>query len=198
MQKSFHDICNLRHKIPKETPAIFLNGSTYDYHFITNELAEKFECQFECLRQNTEKYITFSVPIEKELDNGKTISYKIKFISSFRFISSSLSSLIDNLSEGVHSDKCTDCKSSPLEYMLLKDDQLIITFFECKKNYKKDFNKELIKRFANIYEFCDEDINKFILLLRKGIYPYEYVVGWERSDEKSLPDKETFYSSLNV
>ena len=70
--------------------------------------------------------------------------------------------------------------------------------FECKKIYKKEFNKELIKRFANIYEFCNGDINKFILLLRKGVYPYEYMDSWKRFDETSLPDKEAFYSSLNM
>ena len=86
------------------------------------------------------------------------ISYKIKFIDSFRFMSSSLSSLVDNLSEGLHSDKCTDCKSC-LDYMITTDDHLISRCFECKKSYKKDFNKELIKRFANIYEFCNEAIN---------------------------------------
>ena len=79
-----------------------------------------------------------------------------------------------------------------------KDEHLIFKCFECKKNYKKDFNKELIKRFANIYEFCNEDINKFILLLRKGVYPYEYVQSWERFNETSLTDKEAFYSSLNM
>ena len=46
---------------------------------------------------------------------------------------------------------------------------------ECKKNYKKDFNKELIKRFASVYKFCNKEINKFILLLRKGVYPYDYM-----------------------
>ena len=46
-----------------------------------------------------EKYITFSVPIKKECNNGKIISYKLKFIDSFRFMSTSLSSLVDNLSE---------------------------------------------------------------------------------------------------
>ena len=117
-------------------------------------------------------------------------------------MSSSLSNLVDNLSEGLHSDKCTDCKSC-LNYMITKDDQrsctqFIFTCFECKKNYKKDFNKELIKIFANIYEFCNKDISKFILLLRKGVYPYEYVDSWERFDETSLPDKEAFYSSLNM
>ena len=125
------------------------------------------------------------------------ISCKIKFIDSFRFMSSSLSSLGDNLSEGLHSNNCTDCKYC-LDYMITKHKQLIFRCFECKKNYKKDFNKELIKRFANIYEFCNGDINKFILLLRTGVYPYKYMDSWERFDETSLPDKETFYSILNV
>ena len=82
--------------------------------------------------------------------------------------------------------------------MSVKDDQLIFRCFKCKKNYRKDFNKELIKRFANIYEFCNEDMNKFILLLRKGVYPYEYMDSWERFDKTSLPDKKAFYSSLNM
>ena len=62
----------------------------------------------------------------------------------------------------------------------------------------KDFNEDLNKRFASTYEFCNEDINKFILLLRKGVYPYEYMDSWERFDEPSLPDKKAFYSSLNM
>ena len=104
------------------------------------------------------------------------ISYNLKFIDSSRFMSSPLSSLADNLSEGLHSDTCTACKSC-LHYMSVKDDQLIFRCFECKKNYnyKKVFNKELITRFANTHESCNEDINKFILLLRKGVYPYEYL-----------------------
>ena len=54
-----HDICNLRYKIPKEIPVVFHNGSTYDYHFIIKELAGEFKGEFECLGENTEKYITF-------------------------------------------------------------------------------------------------------------------------------------------
>ena len=71
--------------------------------------------------ENTEKYITFSVPIIKELDNGKSITYKIKFIDSFRFMSSSLSNVNDNLSGGLHSNNCIDYKSC-LDYMSVKDD----------------------------------------------------------------------------
>ena len=122
---------------------IFHNRSTYDYHCIIKELAKKFEGQFECLGENTEKYITFSVLIKKELDNGKTFTYKIKFMDSFRFMSSLLSNLFDSLSERLHCNKCIDCKSY-FDCMIAKNHQLILRCFECKNNYKKDFNKELI------------------------------------------------------
>ena len=49
-----------------------------------------------------------------------------------------------------------------------------------------------------MYQFCNGKLNKFVLLLRKGVYPYEYMDSWERFDETSLPDKEAFYSELNL
>ena len=67
-------ICNLRYKTPKEIPLVFHNGFTHDYHFIINQLGKEFEGQLEYLGENTEKYITFSVPVKKELVNGKTNS----------------------------------------------------------------------------------------------------------------------------
>ena len=118
-----HSICNSRYKTTKEIPGVFHNGSTYDYHFIINKLAKEFYGQLQCLGQNTDKYITFSiVPITKELDNGKTIAYRLKFIDNFRFMSTSFSSLVDNLSQNLHSDKCRDCKSE-LDYMSVEDNQ---------------------------------------------------------------------------
>ena len=136
-----HNICNLRYKIPKKIPVVFHNGSTYDYHFIIKQLAKEFKGNFDCLGEDTEKYITFSVPNKKELDNDKTVIYKPKFIDSFRFMSASLSSLVDNLSE----------------------------------INKKESVNELIEKFPNTYRFCNGDLNKFSLLLRKGVYPYEYM-----------------------
>ena len=56
---------------------------------------------------------------------------------------------------------------------------------------------EAIKKFLHIYQFCNGDHNKFALLLRKGVYPYEYIDSWERFNETSLPPKEAFYSELN-
>ena len=89
-------------------------------------------------------------------------------------MSTSPLNLFNNLSDGVHNDKCTDCKSY-LDYMTTKDKKLIFSCFKCKMNYEKYFNKKLVQRSANIYEFCNGDINKFILLLRKGVYPYVYI-----------------------
>ena len=89
-----HNICNLRYKVPREIPVVFHNGSIYDYHFIIKELVKEFDGNFECLRENTEKYITFSAPIKKKIENKDIeITYKIKFIDSFRFMSSSISKL---------------------------------------------------------------------------------------------------------
>ena len=92
-----HNICNLRYKTPKEIPVEFHNGSTYDHHFIIKELAEEFKGQFQCLGENTEKCLTFSLTIEKELGNGKSIKYEIKFIDSFTFMTSLVSNLVDNI-----------------------------------------------------------------------------------------------------
>ena len=193
-----HNICNLRYKVPKEILIVFHNGSTYDYHFIIKELVKAFEGNFDCLGEYTEKYITFSVPIKKKIENKDLeITYKIKFIDSYRFMSSSLSKLVDSRSEGIHNNKWANCESC-LDYVKTKNEKLLLKCFNCKTYYEKDFNKELIKKLKNTYSFCNNDINKFVLLLRKGVYPYEYMDSWERFNETSLPSKEDFYSNLNM
>ena len=136
--------------------------------------------------------------MKKKIENKDLeITYKIKFIDSYRFMASSLSKLVDNLSEGILNNKCSDC-CSDLDYIKIKNEKLILECYNCKQRYKKNFNKELIKRFASTYSFCNNDLNKFILLLRKGVYPYEYMDNWERFNETSLPSKESFYSNLNM
>ena len=90
-------ICNLNYKVPQEILVKNHNGSKYDYHFIIKELAEEFKDEF-----------SFSVPIKKEPNNGRTITYKIKFIDICRFIASKLSDLFDNLSE-INNNDCKTC-----------------------------------------------------------------------------------------
>ena len=135
IEKATHGICNLRYKISKEFSVAFHDVSTYDYHFIIKELAKEFEGQSECLGQNTEKYITFSVSINKSkviTKLSKLITkYKLKFIDSFRFMPTLLSKLVNNLSE-IYSKKCRDkdCKSE-CEFKGLENNKLCK---ECRKN----------------------------------------------------------------
>ena len=111
---SVSSIYNLKYSAPKNIPIVFHNGSNCDYHFVIKKLAAEFKKQFTCLRENTEKYITFIVPTEKQVTrigkNGqeitKNISYILQFISSTRFIVKSLSSPVNNLSEGTNNLKC--------------------------------------------------------------------------------------------
>ena len=115
---------------------------------------KEFEGNFECLGENTEKYITFSVPIKKKIKNKNLeITYKIKFIDSYRFMASSLSKLVDNLSERIHNNKCSDCGSN-LDYIKTtaertagpsslkrKNEELILECYNCKQRYKKSLIK---------------------------------------------------------
>ena len=103
-----HSKCNLNHKVPKDIP-ITIHNASYDTHFIINQLAKEFKGELNCIGENMEKYITFSVPIKKECDNGKKIAYKLRFIDSFRFMSTSSSELVDNMSGNFDSIECKSC-----------------------------------------------------------------------------------------
>ena len=89
-------------------------------------------------------------------------------------MSNSLSSLVDNLSE-IYSKKYRDKNGeSKCDFMGLKIINYITNVTNVKKRQLKPING-LIKNFSNTYEFCNRDINKFILLLSKGVYPYKYM-----------------------
>ena len=286
-----HNKCNLNYKKSKEISVVFHNGSTYDCHFIIKQLAREFKGNFECLGENAEKYITFSAPIKKKHDNGKTTAYKLKFIDSCRFMQSPLSNLVDNLSEINNKEpnkfmdtmrSVTDSLSQSIDKVSKIDQKISQNEFtdnmrsiifslaqsidkvseiyrkisqidnkepdstftdgmrsvvsslsqsldkiskidndiskidnkfngnmrstvsslsqsidEVSKINNKISHDELIKKFPNTYQLCNNDYNKFELLLRKGVYPYEYMDSWKRFKEESLPDKESFYSKLN-
>ena len=189
-----HSICNLKYKVPKEIPIIIHNAS-YDTHFMLNQLAIEFKGELNCIGDNMEKYITFSVPIKKEVINNngdkKTITYKLKFIDSFRFMQDSLSNLVDNASEIFKSEECKSCIeklkiNSECYCAGLKNDRLIYKCKNCKNEHKKPIN-ELKEKFSGIYKFCNGDLNRLVLLLRKGVYPYKCMDSWEKFNETELP-----------
>ena len=137
-----HSKCNLNYKIVKEIPVLFHNGSIYDYHFINKYLARKIEDNFECLGENTEKYISFTVPFKKVI-NDKKSKYKIRISDSYRFMQDSLSNLLDKLSE-FKIDK-------------IDNDVLIKKFYNTYQLSDNDINefKLLLRKGVCPYEYMD-------------------------------------------
>ena len=153
-----HMKCNLQYKIPSYIPIVFHNLSGYDTHLFIKELAASTDrAKMGAVAKNKEDYISFSIKVEvdKYIDkNGteKSKEIELRFIDSFKFMSSSLDSLANNLSRGG------------------------IKFFG--------------------FEGYSE--NQYKLLIKKGIYPYEYMTDWDKFKETKLPPREAFYSKLNM
>lgn len=132
--------CNLQFKLPHFIPVFFHNLSGYDAHFIVKELGFD-EKNISVIAENEEKYISFSKTVGK---------LQLRFLDSFRFMPSSLESLVSNL---------------------MKDQ------FKCMSAFFPP--------------------SKVELLLRKGVYPYDYMDDPSKFNETSLPNIEAFYSVLN-
>ena len=126
-----------------------------------------------------------------------TISYKITFTDSARFMATSLSNLVDNLTEGIHKIKCKYFNCF-LEYKSVKDKIMKYKYLSCNKDYSNKIDEKLKKRFKKTFKFSNNDINKFILLLRKGVYPYKYMDDLEKFNKTTFSKKEEFYTNLNM
>ena len=221
-----HSKCNLAYKLPKYIPVIFHNLSGYDAHLIICELGKQFSTEdIGVIAENKEKYITFNVPIEvpirdkngviitiktkikkKDKKTGKDIPIgtevpkmkrsQLRFIDSCRFMSSSLDDLVSNL-VGVNDLKCKICKN-PCRMSHINENYIVHA--KCQQCYSGGNSTQLDKvalqlKFSNIYKFCGND-ECFRLMLRKGVYPYEYMTSWDNFKETQLPSKDEFYSNL--
>ena len=110
-------------------------------------------------------------------------------------MSSLLLSLVGNLS-------VINNKELELENEFIDNLRSILASLSCLLDDLSEINKnisliELSEKFPNIYQFCNRDPSQFSLLLRKVVYPYEYMDCWEKFNGTKLPDKESFYSELN-
>ena len=133
----------------KRKPVVFHNGSKYDHHFITKELAEKIYHLYSSNRKRSYKNLK---------KWRKDIYYILQFIDSARFMVSSLSNLINSLSEGIYRIKCKfghdykKCEANGirykycncfLEYAIFKDDLIEYKCLCCNKNNQHKFDEIL-------------------------------------------------------
>ena len=187
-----HNKCSKKCDEEREIPIVFHNGSNYDYHFIINELAKSVD-GLNCIGENSEKYITFKALLNKQCSSDKKVTYKLKFIDSFRFTFDSLENLVDNLTE---LNKCKECKKECTNYKR-QSRVLVYRCDKCKKRSYKPID-DLIEKCSNVYSMCNGDLDKFLLLLRKGVYPYEYIDSWSRYNETQNAPFEKYYSKLDL
>ena len=126
---------------------------------------------------------------------------------------SSLSNLVNNLSEGIHRIKCKfrnddkKCETCGIKYKycdyflectIFKVDLIEYKSLCYNKNYQQKFDEKLKGRFFNTYKFSKHNSNKFVLLLQKTVYLYQYKGDWEKFNKTSLLEKGNFYSHLNM
>ena len=172
-----HTICNLKYSVSKKIAKLVMD--------LVMSYQKNFKKTLPVQEKKTEKYVSFTVSIEKEVtktdNNGeeitKNISYVLKCIDSARFMASSLLNLLNNLFEGLyrikcklkHDDKkCETCRIKYkycdcfLEYTNFKDD--LIEYKCCSKSYQRKLDENLKERFFNVCKLCNHNNNKFILL----------------------------------
>ena len=179
-----HNNCNLKYLIPGYIPTAFHNLSGYDTHLFIKELGRWFnKNDIGVIAGNNEKYFSFNVKISIKLAEVK---YKVgtqvhkniplRFIDSCRFMASSLDKLASNLC-GTSGIQCDKCKGN-MELINISGDYIASLGCEkCRTKKTKDLDQGALKKnFNHISRFLGSD-EKFRLMIRKDVYPYEYMDG---------------------
>ena len=130
------------------------------------------------------------------------MSYRLQFIVSKRFMEVHYQNwLILLLKEFIKLNVNTDTIIKYLKrvelYSKIATDLKIIKK-ELSKDYQKNFDEKLKKRFFNTYKLSNHNINKLILLLRKSVYSYEHMDDWKKLSGTLLPERQEFCSYLNM
>ena len=156
-----------------------------------------------CIPLNTNKYMSFSIPIKKEVKESnskknRVITYTLKFMDTARHNNRALSTFVDNLSE---LNVC-DCKENSDKNIIIKikyeqGKTYIFTICRTCSRFRRDQPLNNLKhKFPSTYKLSNNDINKFVLLLKKGIYPYQYMDSHDKFNETTLPPIQKFYSNI--
>ena len=173
-----------------------MNG--YDAHLFIKKQGKRFSKKdIAVLTENKEKYISFNVEINVKLagvsnKDGRKVckNIQLRFIDSCRFLGSGLDKLASNLC-GTSEVKCDKCRGD-MELIKISDEYT--AFFGCERcraKKTKYLDERVLKKNFSTFWGCDE---KFHLIIRKGVYPYEHMDGWGKSEETNLPPKDAFYS----
>ena len=101
-----------------------------------------------------------------------------------------MASSLSNIAQEIHKIKCKNCNCF-LEFESFKGNFIKYRRLSCNK----DYSNKLDQKFKSTFKFSNNEINKFILLLRKGVYPYEYADDWEKFNETTLPEKRNFIAT---
>ena len=182
-----HSICNLRYSTQRDIFVVIHNGTNYDFHLIIKELNEEFRTEIQCIPEDKEKYKSFSIPIMYKECNDYTIPYNLRFIDSNKFMMGSLDSHVNNLSE-LYSCNCSN-KSNQQIKIKHNDKNIYRRCKTCTKRSKQSVESLKLKS-PNTYQLTNGNIEKFILLLKKGVYPYEYMDSWNKFEEEELPSMD--------
>ena len=138
--------------------------------------------------------------IDRKISQIDKIETDNKFIDSIRSMMTSLSLSIDKISEIDEKILRIDKKEQENRFIVNMRSMMASlsqSIDEVSETDQKISQAVLIEKFPNTHPLCNNNPNKFALLLRKGIYPYEYMESSNRFKEELLPDKESFYSELN-
>ena len=126
--------------------------------------------------------------------NNKTINHNLRFIDSDKFMMGWLDPDVNNLSELLDC-KCADKNKQQIE--IKYNDKIVYSCCEpCTKRSKQTI-EWLKDKFPRIFQLTNGNTDKFILLLKKGVYPNEYMNSWKRFEETGFPSIDKCYSNLN-
>ena len=185
-----HNSCNLKYKKPKFIPVVFHNLSGYDSHLFIKNLGYTAG-NIDCIPNNEEKYISFTKNIvtgsytNKE---GKTkpIKHKIRFIDSFKFMSTSLDSLVNNLPDDAFNNLEGCYKGEKLSLVKRKG----VYPYEYMDSLERLDETKLPPKEAFYSKLMGEGISN---------EDYEHAKNvWEVFDMKTLQDYHDLYNKTDV